>query len=62
MVLLATLRVNDLLLRALDIGLKVHERVEYGLRAWWASRDVHINGDDLIDASYCCVVIVESTG
>lgn len=62
MVLHAALGVNDLLLRTLNVRLKMHESVENGLGTWWTSGDVHIDRDDLIDTGYRCVIIVESSG
>lgn len=57
----SALRWHDLLLGPLNVCLQVHQRVEDRLWAWWTSRDVHIDRDNLIDARYGGIIIVEST-
>lgn len=62
MVLLSTLRMNDLLLGPLNILLQMHKSVENCLRSWRAPRNVHVHRDDLINSCNGRVVIIEAAG
>ena len=45
----------------LNLALKLHHTVEYGLRTRWAARDVDINGDNLINAFNDMIASLERT-
>lgn len=57
--LVPALRMEDLLPRFLDVVLQMHQRIEHGFRSRRASRDIHIDRDDLINSGYRRVIIVE---
>ena len=43
----------------LHLTLQLHHAIEYGFRAWWASGDVDIDREELVNASDDMVALLE---
>ncbi len=50
---------RDLLTRAVNVPLKMHQCIEHRLWSGWAAGDVHINRDNLIYSRHRGVIVVE---